>query len=94
MPDWDAAPAQFTVTVTQHFIDVGQQSMCRQCPMALAVRNATGQEDVVTDLIVTYVNGVRYRTPPEAKAFMDIFDHYRRMARPGTFTFVKMIDRS
>lgn len=78
-----------TITVTADDIALGKPCSASGCPVARAVRRATGQSDVV----VTYERirigdgdtERRVWTPAQAVRFMELFDSER--SRPGAAPF-------
>ena len=80
------------VSVTQEDIAAGEPCEALSCPVAIAIRRATGLRTYVDE--DTIALGERYRggpfvvslpPPPEVTRFVDRFDH-RRPVSPFTFT--------
>ena len=68
------------IQVTQEDIDAGKQKDIHCCPLALAIKRATGKEiQVVTDYfdLVTENDTQTYELPEIAANFRRDFDHWR-----------------
>lgn len=71
------------INVTQEHIDKGFRKICRACPVALAMKDATGKNFNVTPLYVRDMTGVdiheefkgkRYKIPKCVTSFVENFD--------------------
>jgi hypothetical protein len=73
------------VRVTKEDIRGGKRSSCLLCPVALAVKRATGVMDARVHSLVIHVGDQKYvATPVIAKNFMDRFDN-RQPVEPIEF---------
>jgi len=74
-----------TVEVTQDDIDHGERGRCQTCPIALALKRATGEAWSVTDVIVYQVGRPEYAwLPARAEGFVHRFDDCEQV-KPFTF---------
>lgn len=84
------------IDVTQQWIDLGIQSDCNSCPIALAVRVALSHDGVPIEISVAEKDilvkefgsaSVIYDLPDEAKRFINLFDSVlnRSLLKPFSF---------
>ncbi len=69
---------KMTINVTQKHIDAGSRNRCFSCPVAMAIKEATGEEWAVDGRAAFRTalgaEGV-CQLPPEAKRFVLLIDH-------------------
>lgn len=79
-----------TVTVTAEDIASGEREKCERCPIALALRRATGEPKAYADAVMLAAisadeNWFKGATPDKAFRFMCEFDG-KKPVEPFTFT--------
>lgn len=62
------------VTVTQEDIDAGKPCDGRNCPIARAVKRATGSSDVIVDGMSIEFYGAEFTPPDVCDRFISAFD--------------------
>lgn len=80
-----------SVSVTDEHISKGRIAKCRECPIALAVRDALDRDDVRVSFCFARVGDETYTLPGAVRRFIDRFDNEgpRGKFRPFTFTMVR-----
>ncbi len=74
------------VEVTAEDIAKGQPRRCSLCPVALALRRATGKEWIVGTWMRPWTATDAIETPAEALAFIEAFDGLLEEVAPFSFT--------
>lgn len=82
-------PATITFDVTQSHIDHGVRNDCTNCPIALALEQAT-QLPWMVSTKECKTRGATYRTHPAAASFIRSFDRHG-YAKPATFTIQRAV---
>lgn len=74
------------IAVTQEHIDKGDRQNCRECPVALAAKEALKTSAVEVLYHSMVVQGHRYTLPTEAAVFVSAFDDRgRESVKPFKF---------
>ena len=81
-------PKTLTINVTQKHINDGVRCECKDCPVALALKDA-GATDVIAGFgqMAFSFNGKEYQTPAP-HAVVDFIYHYDNGESVAPFTFV------
>lgn len=79
-----------TASLTAADLAAGEIGSCTECPVALAVRRATGGERVTVEPYGIVVDGTLYQVPPEVDAAIDLIDEGRALeVVPFAFALVE-----
>lgn len=74
------------ITVTQEHIDKGDRCRASSCPLALALRETTGQPWIVSSMSAGTEYGHCRPLPQEARHFVVNYDH-GALVKPFAFDF-------
>ena len=73
------------VSVKQKHIDAGEPGSCFHCALTLAIREATGVDEVATYSATCRVGDLLVKLPDTAVQFREDFDSDWRFSKPLTF---------
>lgn len=73
------------INVTQKHIDDGKKRISDSCPIALAIKAATGRRAVLVSGNEAQFGGKKYPLPTKARNFIRRFDHGSGIRRPFAF---------
>ncbi len=70
-------PKEYVIQVTEDHIRLGKRSNCRECPVALAVREELPAAKILGTVLIVETPWLKIHLPKKVTEFIEAFDHFR-----------------